>query len=115
MQMTTGPSVPDDDGATSQGEVTHEQGVRELWKSLNFMTEDEQGDDPVSIQAWIDDLRSDSWASCPRIRRRKPSGGPGTKRCGSSTSTRFVSSSRNSRHDTPLPARCRPGVGDRIK
>ena len=25
---------------------------------LDFMTEDEQGDDPVLVQQWIDDLRS---------------------------------------------------------
>lgn len=56
--VTTGTSIPDGDGPMSPEEITRVQAAMEPLKSFDFMTEDEQGDDPVLIQEWIDDLRS---------------------------------------------------------
>jgi len=56
--VTTKSSVPEVDDLLSPEEITRMQLAKVRLKSFDFMTEDEQGDDPVFVQQWIDDLRS---------------------------------------------------------
>jgi hypothetical protein len=56
--VTTAVSFLDDDETLSTERIAREQAAMERLNLFDFMTEDEQGDDPSSIQEWIDDLRS---------------------------------------------------------
>jgi hypothetical protein len=50
--------IPDNNGPISPEEISCAQKDTNPMESLKFMTEDEQSDDPNSVQEWIDDLRS---------------------------------------------------------
>ena len=54
------PSPVNSEGASSRSldEIANRQEGLDLMKSLRFMTEEEQGDDLASIEAWISKLRS---------------------------------------------------------
>jgi hypothetical protein len=56
--VTIGTGIPDDDGPMSPEEIARVKAGMDRLKSFDFMTEDEQCDDPVLVQEWIDDLRS---------------------------------------------------------
>jgi hypothetical protein len=56
--VTTGVNAHDDDGPITQEEIARIQALMERMKSFDFMTEDQQSDDPTLVQEWIDDLRS---------------------------------------------------------
>ncbi len=51
--VTVGPSIPDEDGPMSPEEIARVQAAMERLKSFDFMTEDEQGDDPALVQEWL--------------------------------------------------------------
>ena len=56
--VTTGTSLPDEEGPLSAAEIARLPTTMERLQSFDFMTEDEQSDDPEGVQQWIDDLRS---------------------------------------------------------
>jgi hypothetical protein len=56
IDLPDGTEVVVTTGTSISGE--HEQMATERLESFDFMTEDEQSDDPVLVQEWIEDLRS---------------------------------------------------------
>jgi hypothetical protein len=56
--VINGVSIPGDHGSTSQDETERAPEAMERLRSFQFMTEDEQGEDPTVVQEWIEDLRS---------------------------------------------------------
>jgi len=56
--VTNGTSIPDKEGPMSPQEIARVQAAMDRLKSFDFMTEDEQSDDPILVQEWIDELRS---------------------------------------------------------
>lgn len=47
-----------DDGPVSPEEIARVQQAMKRFAEIDFMTEDEQSDDPEIVQQWIDDLRT---------------------------------------------------------
>lgn len=56
--VTTQSRAPNDCHPISEDEAVCDREATESWELLEFMTEEDQGDEPRMIQQWIDDLQS---------------------------------------------------------